>query len=515
MVELTVRRALELAAQRFADRKALRCGNAAWTYSELDARANCIANALLAAGARQGDRVAVVLPNCMDYVAIALACAKAALVMVTLNYRFTAAEYALQLQDCGARVLVYGEEYATPVLAASESLTTLTRICRGSPAAGDLGNLEALAKAQEGKPLDSVVHESDVFYLGYTSGTTGRPKGAMVTQRNRALAYHYWALTFGIGPDDVALHCGPFHHTAPFTFTLTQLYRGGQVVILEQFDAAQALHVMEQHRVSWAFMVPFMLDRLLEAGPDAFNQARNPALRMLISGGTALPTVTKEGLLRAMPGLGLHEFYGATEAGVITNLAPDEQSRKRRCVGRPVLDMEIDVRLDGKSLPRGEIGEIWLRGPTMFSGYYQAPEKNAEVFDGDWCTIGDLGRLDDEGYLYIVDRSKDVIKSGAVNIFPVEIEEVLLAQAGVRDVAVIGIPDARWGEAVHAVVVPREGVLPAVDTLASACRAMLAGYKVPKSFEFRNELPRNANGKVLKRTLREQCAERLAQEQPL
>jgi long-chain acyl-CoA synthetase len=252
-------------------------------------------------------------------------------------------------------------------------------------------------------------------------------------------------------------------------------------------------------------MVPYMFERLLALGPEEIGRHDLGTLHTLISGASSLSTRTKEGLLGAFPHAGLHEFYGATEAGVIANLRPADQQRKRRCVGRPVFDTEVRV-LDGagRHPQGGEIGEIWLRGPTVFSGYYNAPEKTREVFRGDWCTLGDVGRIDEEGYLYIVDRNKDVIKSGGVNVYPVEIEEVLLAQPSVQEAAVIGVPDDTWGEAVHAVIVPRAEREWDEAALLAACREKLAGYKVPKSVELRAELPRNANGKVLKRALREQ-----------
>lgn len=510
MVELTIKRAWAVVARRNAARVALRCGARALTYAELDALANRIANALADAGCGLGDRVAVVLPNGMEYVALAIACAKAGFVMVPHNYRFTAPEFALQLADCGARAIVYGEAFADEVVPAAKGRSGLIRIAHGRAAPGDLGTLESLcARASAAEPVADV-RETDTFYLGYTSGTTGRPKGAMVSQRNRALAYHYWALEFGITDARVALHSGPFHHTAPFTFTLTQLYVGGEVVILEHFDPMAALAAIERYRVNWGFMVPFMFDRILELGPKGRAAHALHTLDMLVSGGSALPTVTKERLLEAFPAVGLHEFYGATEAGVMTNLRPTDQARKRRCVGKPVFDTEVEIRdAEGKALPAGEVGEIWISGPTMFSGYFGAPERTAEVYRGDWCTLGDLGRVDDEGYLYIVDRVKDVIKSGGVNVYPVEIEEVLLAHPGVRECAVIAIPDERWGEAVHAVIVPSSQHLDQA-ALREACRGQLAGYKVPRSFEFRAELPRNANGKILKRTLRDEYVRRHA-----
>jgi acyl-CoA synthetase (AMP-forming)/AMP-acid ligase II len=200
----------------------------------------------------------------------------------------------------------------------------------------------------------------------------------------------------------------------------------------------------------------------------------------------------------------LFEFYGATEAGTITALRPEDQRRKTRCVGKPVLGAEVKVvGTDGDPVARGEVGEIFLKTPSIFEGYFNAPEKTAAAFRGGWCTLGDLGRLDDEGYLYIVDRLKDVIKSGGVNIYPSEIEEVILTHPDVLEAAVIGVPDERWGEAVHAIVVVRAGRQFDALELIGYCRGRLADYKVPKSAEAREELPHSPAGKILKRTLRD------------
>lgn len=494
-VPVTVQRALGLAARRRPGKVAVRHGATVLTHAQLDRRAEAIAQGLYALGLKRGDRVAVMLPNCADYIAVALACAKGALCMVPVNYRFTGAEVKLQVSDSGAVALIHDAEFNSAVELARlpEHVRTIVR----GP------QLEALAGASATgwRPPDAT--EDDLFYLGYTSGTTGKPKGAMVTQRNRALAYHYWALEFGIGAEDVALHCGPFHHTAPFTFVLTQLFMGGEVVILDAFDAVAARRAIGEHGVTWGFMVPFMLERLLETEIDA---AAAPTLRMIVSGASPLSTRTKQGVLERFPGIALHEFYGATEAGVVTNLRPEDQLRKTRCVGQPVAEIEIQIRDEGGAVVAqpGIVGDIWMRGPTLFAGYFGAPEKTAEVSDGAWCTIGDIGRVDEEGFLYLVDRRKDVIKSGGVNIYPIEIEEVILREPDVRECAVAGLPDERWGEAACAFLVLKPGaddqrVLRRVEAM---CRQALADYKRPKLFRFIDSLPRNANGKVLKRELR-------------
>jgi acyl-CoA synthetase (AMP-forming)/AMP-acid ligase II len=327
----------------------------------------------------------------------------------------------------------------------------------------------------------------------------------MVTHRNRSLAYHYWALEYGIGKRDVALHAGPFHHTAPFGFTLTQLWMGGQVVILPGFDALDALRALAGAGITWSFMVPYMLNAILHLPAEEHRRHRPGALRFLISAASPLPTATKEGLLALFPETGLHEFYGATEAGVVTNLRPEDQRRKTRCVGKPIFDTEVKVvGPTGEETKLGEIGELYIKGPTLFDGYFNAPDMTAAASRDGWSTLGDLAYLDDEGYVYIVDRVKDVIKSGGVNIFPTEIEEALMRHPAVYEAAVVGVPDERWGEAARAVVILRPGEAPDAAGILRHCRECLADYKVPKAVEFREALPRNPAGKVLKRVLRDE-----------
>ena len=507
-VDLTVARTLSLALTRGAERPAVYFGTQTLSHADLQALSNQVANQLLAHGLERGDRVAIVLPNCPEYIAIAIGCAKAAVAMVTLNYRFTASEFIEQIRNSGASLLIYSDHFRDAVGEVACELPAVQRICVGEPGPGDVGELSSLLAEASSLPPSIEVNGDNLFYLGYTSGTTGLPKGAMVTQRNRALAYHFWALEYGVRDNDVVLHTGPFHHTAPFTFVLMQLFMGGAVVILDHFDPELVAQSIEKHRGTWGFFVPFMLDRLIASAKEV-GASDLSSLRFIISGASPLPTSTKEGLLGLLPQVGLHEFYGATEAGVIANLRPADQRRKTRCVGRPVFDTEIEIRdEDNNPVPTNTVGNIWMCGPTVFSGYYQAPEKNQEVFSGDWCTLGDVGRIDDEGYLYILDRRKDVIKSGGVNIFPMEIEEVLRAETGIADASVVGVPDDVWGEAAHAVIVYTNGVSVRPEELTAACRLKLAGFKVPKSFEMREELPRNANGKVLKRVLRQEFIDR-------
>jgi acyl-CoA synthetase (AMP-forming)/AMP-acid ligase II len=501
-VPVTVQRALSLSSRRFPQKIAIYYKNESLTYSQLDIRSTKLANGLLALGLQPGDRVGILLPNCPDYIVFAIACAKAVLCMVPINYRFTPMELAIQIKDSGAKAIIFDDMFSNTLLEASLPKEVIS-ICRnGNSSELDFDKL--IDHAPSGN-LSVQANESDLFYLGYTSGTTGKPKGGMITQRNRALAYHYWALEFGITSDDIALHCGPFHHTAPFTFTLTQLFMGGQVVLLDSFDAKAALQAITKYGVTWAFMVPFMLERVLEEKRNQLDDLDFSSLKMLISGASPLSTRTKEAICEEFLGSGLHEFYGATEAGVVTNLKPKDQSRKIRCVGQPVAELEIQIRdEEGNVKKPNEIGDIWLRGPTLFEGYFNDPIKTAEVKQNDWCNLGDIGRVDEEGFLYLIDRRKDVIKSGGVNIYPIEIEEVILRDTAVKECAVVGMSDQRWGESTQAFIVTDESIETIGVRLNSLCQQYLADYKRPKKIHRIDSLPRNANGKVLKRVLREE-----------
>ena len=500
-VPVTVQRALSLSSRRFPQKIAIYYKNESLTYSQLDIRSTKLANGLLALGLQPGDRVGILLPNCPDYIVFAIACAKAVLCMVPINYRFTPMELAIQIKDSGAKAIIFDDMFSNTLLEASLPKEVIS-ICRnGNSSELDFDKL--IDHAPSGN-LSVQANESDLFYLGYTSGTTGKPKGGMITQRNRALAYHYWALEFGITSDDIALHCGPFHHTAPFTFTLTQLFMGGQVVLLDSFDAKAALQAITKYGVTWAFMVPFMLERVLEEKRNLLDDLDFCSLKMLISGASPLSTRTKEAICEEFLGSGLHEFYGATEAGVVTNLKPKDQNRKIRCVGQPVAELEIQIRdEEGNVKKPNEIGDIWLRGPTLFEGYFNDPIKTAEVKQNDWCNLGDIGRVDEEGFLYLIDRRKDVIKSGGVNIYPIEIEEVILRDTAVKECAVVGMSDQRWGESTQAFIVTDESIETIGVRLNSLCQQYLADYKRPKKIHRIDSLPRNANGKVLKRVLRE------------
>jgi acyl-CoA synthetase (AMP-forming)/AMP-acid ligase II len=502
MLDLTIGRSLRLAAEARPEAVALRFEERTITHGELESWSNRIAHGLRTFGVKKGDRLGVMLHNSPLYVALAAGAAKAGIALVTLNYRFTGAEIAYHLGDAGA-VAIVSDRNARPAVRDARALLPRLRSIAAQRDESDETAIEDLIEGQPTHPPDVKVREGDVLVLQYTSGTTGRPKGAIITHRNRSLAFLHWPIAYGFRGDDILMHAGPFHHSAPFGMALCQLCLGGRVVILPSFKPDAAVTAIAREKVSWAFMVPTMLNQICQWLADQRQGPDLSSLRRLLSGASALPTALKERVLECFPSAGLYEFYGATEAGTITVLRPEDQRHKTRCVGRPVFGSEVRiVDDDGQPVPPGTVGEIFLRTPSLFDGYHNAPEKTAAAFREDWCTLGDLGRLDEEGYLYIVDRLKDVIKSGGVNIYPSEIEEVLLTYPDVAEAAVIGVPNEHWGEAVHAVLVTRAARQPDATALVEHCRRHLADYKIPKSFECRPALPHSAAGKILKRELR-------------
>jgi acyl-CoA synthetase (AMP-forming)/AMP-acid ligase II len=343
--------------------------------------------------------------------------------------------------------------------------------------------------------------EDEPVWFAVTGGTTGKPKLVRVPHRVLVQMWLVMAVELGIGRRDVMLLPGPLYHGLGFGFALQQLYVGGRVVVMDGFDPAGALRLIEAESVTVLPAVPTMLNLMLSAPELAGTDTSS--LRLILSSGSALLTSTKERLLRAFPAAELYESYGATEAGFFTVLRPEDQFRKVRSCGVPFFGSEIAVLdADGQPVPAGEVGLVYKRGLIQGGGYADDQEATEAMFRGDWCTAGDLGYLDPEGYLYLVDRARDMIVTGGVNVFPAEIEEVIAAVPGVHEIAVIGVPDDTWGEIIKAFVVRQPGSAVTADQIIDACAGRLASFKKPRAVEFVAELPKSAAGKVLKRELR-------------
>ncbi|MDL5155221.1 acyl-CoA synthetase [Actinomycetospora termitidis] len=465
------------------------------TYAELDDRVAARAADLAALGVGPRDRVALLGENSCAYLEWLFAVARTGAIAVPVNMRLAPAEVAFVLADAGATLLVRSTAFEGLGDAAVAELDA-------APTLVDLGTDPGPTRRREPEPAADRGGEPCVIM--YTSGTTGRPKGAVLTHDNMLWnAVNLCTAGPGIASTDVTIAAAPLFHIGALGLSaLPLLYAGGTVVVVPSFDPAGFLDLMAREGVTTQFLVPAMWAALTRV-PD-LDDRRFPSLRWAISGGAPCPVVVIERFLAA--GWTFTEGFGMTELSpAALFLEAEDVLTHAGSVGRPFL--HVDARLvgpDDELVEPGEVGELVLRGPTVFAGYWNRPEETAESMRGGWFHSGDLGTADDDGFVTLVDRKKDMIITGGENVYPVEVEQVLHRHPAVTDVAVIGVGDPRWGEAVVAVVVASEGVDP--DELVAFARERIAHFKAPRRVEFVAELPRNATGKLLKRVLREQFA---------
>lgn len=486
--ELTLARGLRAAASRWPDRIAIEMGGAQLSYRALAGQLARIGHTAVGLGLSPGQRVALVGGNRLDYAAIVAGLAEAGVIVATLSDRLTEMELAGIFADCGPQ-LVLGDATG-PAEAAAHALG-LTFI--------DLEDRwPALLAAASDSPFPGYATETDGFALAYTSGTTGAPKGVLLTHRSRSLTFLGMAAEYScFGSGDRFLVLTPMSHGAGFVFGVAPLLFGGTSVIMETGDPERIAARLARPDLSGVFMVPTQIARLA-ALPSAAMQ-RGAGLKAIISNASALAQPLKAMMIERMGAGLLHETYGSTEAGIVTNIRPDEVLARPGSVGTPFPLIELSLRDEtGAEVAAGEPGELFVRGPYAFAGYWNAPEATAEAIVDGWVTVGDMATRDDEGFITIVDRKKDMVISGGLNVYPREVELVLAGVPGVREVAVVGVPDAEWGERLQAFIVGRA----TTEALRAAARAALAPHKVPKHFSFLEALPRGPTGKVLKRTLK-------------
>ncbi len=483
-------------------------GETTLTWAEVYERATQVSRQLSAAGVAVGDRVAFLDRNSIEYFEVMFGCALMGAVSVAVNWRLAPAEMAAIVEDARAKVLFYGTEFEA---AAKELRGLVDCVDEWVPLDGFAGWREPVgAGAAEDPGFDP--GPDDVVTQLYTSGTTGLPKGAMISGRNISCILGEADRVFHIGPDTVSLVAMPLFHIGGTGWALAGMSRGGHSVILRDIEPVEALRLIERHRITETFVVPAVLMFLLATPELATTDVSS--LRTVFYGASP---ISEDVLVRSMAALGCDfaQVYGLTETtGAITSLMPGDhdpdgpRAGLLRSAGRPFDHVELRI-VDagtGQDQPTGAVGEVWTRSEQNMLGYWNKPDETASVLSGDgWLRTGDAGWLDADGYLFLHDRIKDMIVSGGENVYPAEVENALLAHPDVTDAAVIGVPDDRWGETVKAVVVRVPGVVDddalAADIIA-ATRARLAHYKCPTSIDFVEALPRNPSGKVLKRELR-------------
>lgn len=491
MTGVTAAEVLWAAAERFADRPCVTDldRGTSHTYAEVAARAAATAGALRARGLRPGDRVAVLLHNGQDYVDVFLGAIAAGLLVVPLNVRLTTEDYRHMLTDSGSRVLVTSPDFL-------DRLPTVDGLEVVVP-----GTLPPTTL----RPVPA--RDTDVATLMYTSGTTGSPKAVMLTHGSWRSVATTAIDVLGMTDGEVTLHVAPLTHGAGFLL-LPTFMTGGHNLLCRSYDAARTATLLHTHGVTGMFVVPSMIRMLLDALPP--DHVVPSSFRRLYYAGSPIDPGTLREATEVFGGRLVQSFAQMESPMFFTILDQDDHRRAVRddtlirSAGRVLPGVELRIATDtGLPLPAGAAGEILARAPQTMAGYWQRPEATAAALQDGWLHTGDVGYLDTDGYLYLVDRKKDMIVTGGSNVYAREVEEVLLALPGVREAAVVGLPHRVWGEAVTAVLVgdPRSE-----EEVLAGCRATLAGYRVPKRVVWVEELPRNAYGKVLKRRLREELA---------
>jgi len=483
------------------DKIALICGERELTFAALNARANRVANVLKSLGVNAGDRVAIMVHNSLEGVEVGSACTKIKAILVPVNYRLRPLEVAYVLNDSLAKVVVAGPELVQVVeQARAEVPVAPVYIAIGGQApTGWLHYEEVVQAASKQMPVGEARLGSS---MSYTSGTTGKPKGAYRPNGVALEAVLAVIQAFELRDSDVHLLAGPLYHSAPNAFISLQILLGATTVVLPRFDAVESLRLIDRYRVSTTFMAPTLLQRLCDVPDEIAKTFDTSSLRSIILGAAPCPYILK---VRAIERFGpaLWEFYGATETGFVTILRPEDQLRKPGSCGTIAQGQEVRLLNEaGEEVPDGVPGEMWVRNDSL-AQYFGKPDATARNMRDSFFTVGDIAYRDSEGYYFICDRKIDMIISGGVNIYPAEIEAVLSAHPDVADVAVIGVPDAHWGESAKAVVSLRPGASASQEELIAYCAERIADYKKPRSVDFMDELPRSPAGKLLKRSIRE------------
>jgi len=473
------------------------------TYGAMAARAAALAAGLARQGVGRGDVVGLLSYNRPEFLETIFAANRLGAIAMPLNWRLAAPEIRYILEHSGARALVCDDVLVPLAQDAAAGMqrppATVTMADTAPPGWTALAELRADAP---GAPR-ARVSADDVHRLMYTSGTTGRPKGVMLTHANLLWKNLAHIVEFGFTRADIGLACGPLYHVGALDLTTTTLIAVGACVVIHRtFDAAAVVDEIERSRVTTVWLAPAMVNAIM-ALPDLDSRDLS-SVRVVINGGEKMPVPLIERIQRTFPSAWFADAYGLTETvSGDTFLDRDSIVRKLGSVGRPCLFLELDVWDEhGHSVAPGEPGEVVLRGPKVFKGYWSDPEATAAAFAGGWFHTGDVGVRDEDGYLFIVDRLKDMIISGGENIASSEVERVLYEHPAVLEAAVVGRPDERWGEVPVAFVVLRPGASASEDDLVAYCASQLARYKVPKAVTFLDALPRNPSGKVLKRELR-------------
>jgi len=506
---ITIGESLSLNAIRIPEKIALVYGNQKMTYRELDQRASKLAGALLAAGLKKDDKIGVLLENNKEIVEILFGCAKVGIIAVLINFRSSANEVNYILETYRCKGLISHSDYAEICLQIPDGIKLRLRAGEKEKLPDWLDYDQFVSSgAPLAPPYD--VKPEDCWVILFTTGFTGRPKAVMRCHDDMLMSNFYGTIQLGFTENDIMLVVMPICHLNGLEYSLMTLFCGATEVIYTErtFQAEAVLRLMRDQNVTAASLVPTMFHKFFALPEDVQKELRPGHFRVLITSSMPMTTQMKNRILDYFTGSSLWEVYGGSENGYVTVMKPQDQLRKVRSVGMTWLGVEIKlVDQSGNEIKEvNTVGELFFRGQGNFRGYYEDPVNTADTIKDGWCGIGDLAKYDDEGFIYLVDRKKDKIITGGENVFPTEVEEILLGYPGIDEVAIIGLPDDMWGEKIHAVIVPKPGVSLDKGEIIAFAKENMAKFKVPKSIDFLNEpLPKTATGKVLRRELRERA----------
>jgi acyl-CoA synthetase (AMP-forming)/AMP-acid ligase II len=500
-------------AKKFPNTIALKDKNRKFTYPEMNRRVNQLANSLASLGLKKGDKIAVLLENSIEICELFLATGKSGIIIVPINFRLISPEVEYIANNSDAKAFVVHDQFVhvvAPIRANLKNIANQNYVVVGKPHAGYRPYEEFIAESPDTEP-DIKVAPEDTWILIYTSGTTGKPKGVIRSHESHIAYYLHNAIDFGFNEHDVCLNVMPLCHINSIYYTFTFLYIGGSAYIHPalSFKPEEILEIIEREEITFISLIPTHYNLILNV-PEKAKRHNVSSIRKLLCSSAPGRKSMKQAVMEFFTGVKLYEAYGSTEGGMVTILKPEYQMTKLGSIGFECLGTDLIkiLGIDGKEVPRGEIGELYSRGPMLFDEYYKLPHQTAEAFKGGLFSAGDMARQDEDGFYYLVDRKKNMIITGGENVYPSEVEEIVGNIEGVFDCAVIGLPDEKWGEKVTAIAIRKQGYnddnLSEKDIIAS-CKRKIAGYKCPKQVIFirENEMPRTGTGKILHRILRE------------
>lgn len=491
-------------ARRFPDKTGIINKDVRYTFKEVDERVNRLANALIKMGLQRGDRVAFLDRNCPQYMEFYFGVARAGMIGVPLNYRLVNREYIYLLNNSGAKAVIVGKDYVPLIDSLRKETPQLEHFIALAPSEGFILYEDMIAASSAEDP-GVALREDDLAIIGYTSGTTANPKGVMLTHRNIIANAMNFLSELPLRQEDVCYSPFPLFHSG--SYCVMAYYSRGCTQIYDDFELTNTFEVLQREKVNFLFIPAGALVFLPNFPRLADYDLTN--LRLILTGGSRTPVPVIKALFGVFPKLEtLYDTFALTEAAPLVCVIPKTRqmlSENQISESTGTEAYGTYVRLfddDDKDVPEGGVGEIVVRGDNVMAGYWNMPEETAKTLRGGWLHTGDMGRFDHKRHLYVVDRKKDMILSGGENVASKEVEEVLYTHPAIADVAVIGVPDEKWGERVHAVIVVKPGQDIDEKAVTEFCKEKMAGYKRPRSMEFVSELPRNPSGKIMKKELR-------------